>query len=302
MPAFVRAARLVMTATAGVAGTARRRRRAVASSAELERLTLKAAYGSSAVHSAFQPQKEASRPRLHPPSGTMPFMPLPDSLMPLGGSSGTVPIMPIIPGAQGAASVAGCRAQLPPPPSLLSNLMGMGGERELSPIGELSQLVPAASERAVVNADALPPSPRQHAQQSPRARKSPHTLASLPHSPRTQPPPASHASPKQPRPPPPQMPLCSGMLAGRVAAARGVAGGGSHGGSHGGSGGGGESHASTHHQHHQPPEISDVDLIRNGGGRGNKDVLLEFGLATLGPIAAGAFSRVVRARQVRAPL
>ena len=37
-----------------------------------------------------------------------------------------------------------------------------------------------------------------------------------------------------------------------------------------------------------------VDL--EGGGRGTKDALLPFGYATLGPIAQGAFSQVVRAR------
>ena len=35
-----------------------------------------------------------------------------------------------------------------------------------------------------------------------------------------------------------------------------------------------------------------------GGGRGTKDALLAFGLSTLGPIAQGAFSQVVRAREV----
>lgn len=42
------------------------------------------------------------------------------------------------------------------------------------------------------------------------------------------------------------------------------------------------------------------DLIQavnvEGGGRGNKDALLPYGYATLGPIAQGAFSRVMRAR------
>ena len=130
----------------GVAGMARRRRRAAASGAELDKLTLASAYGSNAVHSVFHTQKEAARPRLHPPASFTLQHPLPDSLMPLGGSSGTAPMMPtLLPqlsgpgGSQGAASIAGCRAQLPPPPSTLTNLMSGSmsvAQQVLATIGE----------------------------------------------------------------------------------------------------------------------------------------------------------------------